>query len=50
MEEFDDVMSVDARGLFNCYQSAAKQMIAQGRRGHIVGAWYVIRAEFFVGS
>jgi len=38
MEEYDRIMSVNSRGVFNCYQSAAKQMVAQGRGGHIVGA------------
>lgn len=39
MEEYDSVMRVNARGVFNCYQSAARQMIAQGRGGNIIGAW-----------
>jgi len=38
MEEYDNVMRVNARGVFNCYQSAARQMIAQGRGGNIIGA------------
>jgi NAD(P)-dependent dehydrogenase (short-subunit alcohol dehydrogenase family) len=34
---FDKQMAVNARGTMLCYQHAAKQMIAQGRGGRIVG-------------
>ncbi|KAJ5363637.1 acetoin reductase [Penicillium cataractarum] len=36
--EFDKVHAVNVRGVFLCYQAAAKQMIAQGKSGRIVGA------------
>ncbi|KAI0292012.1 NAD-binding protein [Russula brevipes] len=35
---FDMQMAVNARGTMLCYQYAAKQMIAQGRGGRIIGA------------
>jgi len=35
---FDKQMMVNARGVMLCYKHAAKQMIAQGRGGRIVGA------------
>jgi len=38
VEEFDKVMAVNVRGVFLCYQAAAKQMIKQGKGGKIVGA------------
>ena len=31
-------MDVNLRGVFHCYQSAARQMIAQGRGGRLIGA------------
>jgi len=36
--DFDRLMAVNARSTFLCYKYAAKQMIAQGRGGRIVGA------------
>ncbi|KAI3614195.1 hypothetical protein WG66_000178 [Moniliophthora roreri] len=38
VEEFDRVFSVNVRGTFLCYKYAAKQMIAQGEGGRIIGA------------
>lgn len=37
-EEWDRVFSVNTRGVFLCYKYAAKQLIAQGRGGRIIGA------------
>ena len=39
MEAFDKQMMVNARGVMLCYKHAAKQMIAQGRGGRIIGAY-----------
>lgn len=38
VEVWDRLHSVNARGTFLCYKYAAKQMIAQGRGGRIIGA------------
>jgi NAD(P)-dependent dehydrogenase (short-subunit alcohol dehydrogenase family) len=38
VEDFDRLMAVNARSTFLCYKHAAKQMIAQGRGGRIIGA------------
>lgn len=38
VEEFDQVMSVNARGVFLCYRYAAAHMIKQGNGGRIIGA------------
>ncbi|THU84964.1 acetoin reductase family protein [Dendrothele bispora CBS 962.96] len=38
MEDWDRVQTVNSRGTFLCYKHAAKQMIAQGRGGKIIGA------------
>lgn len=38
VESFDRLMAVNARGTMLCYKHAAKQMIAQGRGGRIIGA------------
>ncbi|KAH9006457.1 short chain oxidoreductase [Lactarius hatsudake] len=38
VESFDRHMAVNARGTMLCYKHAAKQMIAQGRGGRIIGA------------
>ncbi|RVX71873.1 hypothetical protein B0A52_04272 [Exophiala mesophila] len=38
MEEWDQVMGVNAKGLFLCYREAGRQMIKQGRGGRIIGA------------
>jgi len=37
-EGFDRMMAINARGPMLCYKYAAKQMIAQGRGGRIIGA------------
>lgn len=37
-EDFDRLMSVNLRGVFLCYQAAARQMIEQGTGGKIIGA------------
>lgn len=37
-EEFDELMAVNLRGVFLCYNAAARQMIAQGEGGKIIGA------------
>lgn len=37
-EEYDRVHAVNGRGVFLCYTEAAKQMIAQGNGGKIIGA------------
>jgi len=38
VEDFDLVMAINVRGTMLCYKHAAKQMIAQGRGGRIIGA------------
>lgn len=40
--DWDRVMSVNLRGVFLCYQAAAKQMVAQGTGGKIVGAASIV--------
>lgn len=37
VDEWDHLFSVNVRGTFLCYRYAAKQMIAQGRGGRILG-------------
>ncbi|KAJ7056083.1 hypothetical protein C8F01DRAFT_1156779 [Mycena amicta] len=37
-QEWDQTFAVNTRGTFLCYKFAAKQMIAQGRGGRIIGA------------
>lgn len=37
-EEYDRIHAVNGRGVFLCYTEAARQMIAQGRGGKIIGA------------
>lgn len=37
-EDFDWLMSINLRGVFLCYTSAARQMIDQGHGGKIIGA------------
>lgn len=36
--DFDRIMAVNTRGVFLCYQAAARQMIRQGSGGKIIGA------------
>ena len=38
LEDFDKLMAVNLRGVFLCYQAAARQMIQQGGGGKIIGA------------
>ncbi|KAJ7198971.1 acetoin reductase family protein [Mycena pura] len=38
VEDWDHVLSINARGSFLCYKYAALQMIQQGRGGRIIGA------------
>ncbi|KAF8644828.1 hypothetical protein AX16_008246 [Volvariella volvacea WC 439] len=38
VEDWDEIFSTNARGIFLCYKYAALQMIAQGRGGRIIGA------------
>ena len=38
MELADKIIAVNIRGVIMCYKYAAKQMIAQGRGGRIIGA------------
>ncbi|THH14775.1 hypothetical protein EW146_g5604 [Bondarzewia mesenterica] len=38
VEEFDRVMRINARSVFLCYKHGAKQMIAQGHGGRLIGA------------
>ncbi|KAJ7458322.1 hypothetical protein B0H11DRAFT_2061713 [Mycena galericulata] len=37
-DEWDHTFAVNVRGVFLCYQHAARQMILQGRGGRIIGA------------
>lgn len=37
-DDWDRVMSINARGAFLCYKYAGIQMIRQGRGGRIIGA------------
>ncbi|KAF9445073.1 NAD(P)-binding protein [Macrolepiota fuliginosa MF-IS2] len=41
-EIWDQIMAINARGVFLCYKYAAKVMIAQGRGGRIIGASSVL--------
>lgn len=41
-EDWDTMMSVNLRGIFLCYQAAARQMIEQGRGGKIIGAASIV--------
>ena len=36
--QWETTMQVNARGVFHCYRAAARQMIAQGRGGRLIGA------------
>ncbi|KAL9710023.1 hypothetical protein Ac2012v2_007085 [Leucoagaricus gongylophorus] len=38
VDDWDQVMSLNARGVYLCYKYAAEIMIAQGRGGRIIGA------------
>ncbi|KAJ7458526.1 NAD-binding protein [Mycena latifolia] len=39
IDDWDHTMSVNVRGVFLCYRYAARQMVAQGRGGRIIGAF-----------
>jgi hypothetical protein len=41
-------MAVNARGTMLCYKHAGKQMIAQGRGGRIIGAYYLLLFVRFI--
>lgn len=36
-ELFDKIHAVNVRGVFLCYQAAAKQMVKQGSGGRLIG-------------
>ncbi len=38
VNEWNHIMAINARGVFLCYQAAARQMIRQGKGGKIIGA------------
>ncbi|KAJ6603263.1 hypothetical protein DFH09DRAFT_1257540 [Mycena vulgaris] len=38
IDDWDRTFSINVRGVFLCYQYAARQMVAQGRGGRIIGA------------
>lgn len=38
IEVWDQIMSINARGVFLCYKYAAEVMINQGKGGRIIGA------------
>ncbi|MEU6605770.1 acetoin reductase [Streptomyces shenzhenensis] len=42
LEEFEQIMAVNLRGVFLSYQAAARQMIAQGTGGKIIGAASIV--------
>ncbi|RBM07238.1 acetoin reductase [Streptomyces sp. PT12] len=42
LDEFEQVMAVNLRGVFLSYQAAARQMIAQGTGGKIIGAASIV--------
>jgi meso-butanediol dehydrogenase / (S,S)-butanediol dehydrogenase / diacetyl reductase len=41
-DDWDHMMSINLRGVFLCYQAAAKQMIDQGGGGKIIGAASIV--------
>ncbi|WP_116043309.1 acetoin reductase [Amycolatopsis palatopharyngis] len=41
-DEFDELMSINLRGVYLCYRAAARQMIDQGSGGKIIGAASIV--------
>jgi meso-butanediol dehydrogenase / (S,S)-butanediol dehydrogenase / diacetyl reductase len=37
-EQWETTIEVNLRGVFHCYQAAARQLVAQGRGGRLIGA------------
>jgi meso-butanediol dehydrogenase/(S,S)-butanediol dehydrogenase/diacetyl reductase len=37
-DDLQRILDVNLKGVFHCYQAAARQMIAQGRGGRLIGA------------
>ncbi|KAJ7458170.1 hypothetical protein FB451DRAFT_979798, partial [Mycena latifolia] len=50
IDDWDRTMSVNVRGVFLCYQYAARQMVAQGRGGRIIGASSMAGKQVLNGS
>ncbi|KAA1467375.1 NAD(P)-binding protein [Dentipellis sp. KUC8613] len=50
LDEFDRTLAVNTRGPLLCYRYAAKQMIAQGRGGRIIGAASIAAKKPYPGS
>ncbi|KAJ7090808.1 hypothetical protein B0H15DRAFT_948579 [Mycena belliarum] len=42
VDEFDRVMSINARGTFLCYKYAGMQMVTQGKGGRMIGASSIV--------
>ncbi|TFK33366.1 hypothetical protein BDQ12DRAFT_637590 [Crucibulum laeve] len=49
VNDWDHLMSINSRGVFLCYKYAAKQMIAQGGKGRLVGASSVVGKQGHAG-
>ncbi|KAA1467378.1 NAD(P)-binding protein [Dentipellis sp. KUC8613] len=50
IEEFDQIVGVNAKGPLLCYKYAAKQMVAQGRGGRLIGAASAASKRPFAGG
>ncbi len=50
VDDFDRLMAINARSTFLCYKHAAKQMIAQGRGGRIIGTNISYPFNFLLGT
>lgn len=46
-EEWDRMQAINSRGVFNCYQAAAKQFISQGTPGKIIGGASIVAFKPF---
>ena len=46
VEKWDKVYSINVRGVMLCYKHAAKQMIAQGQGGRIIGDFVTLSFTF----